>query len=744
MRSFRSKYSKFLLLVIILSLFLACSSMPFVLAKENTARFLFVISIDHVSANELFSDETFKKIVNEGSAGLLVTRTGTSIKAISRGSAYASISSGEKLAVSDAFASLIFNESEEVPEYKMKAKELYIQRTAYKPTGKVLSITLPALVKEIEEQEATGLGKLANVLEKNGILTIVFGNADDSKVVDRSFALSLLNSKGEIRDGDITKYTTDLDMSFPGGYVTDFDAIENEILEIISHDENIKSVFWIESGDTSRLERYFKEVDGSKYKEFKALSIKKTGEFILRLINHIDLQKDAILILSAVPPVSRNDEGTNLTVAVGLGKGFRSGSYLYSGTTRQQGIVTLVDIPPTILSFFGASKSLFSGNSIISRGKFSEKEILTLDEKVKNVSSTRATTLTVYVVLLIIGIISSSLIVVFRGSLGVSRFFAPVFLTIAIFPLALLIVSPFYSYHNVGPPLAAALLSAVAAVGLSYFERNPFDNFVTIGAITGLVVVADATLGAPLARFSPLGYNPVIGARFYGIGNEYMGILVSGALFIVFSIVRWMQKHNISQAFVKLTVLTLFVVFVVILGFPGIGANVGGALSAAVAFLVAYIYFKREKLVLIDLLKAATLLIIILILLIIVSPYFPDYHLAKLISQARGGFFEAITSVVYRKIMMSIKLLKYTIWSDVLLTVIVAFPLLMMRPSGLLAKVLKEIKPFNAAVIGAAFGALAAFFLNDSGVVAAATMVIYPALGILNEILRSEEVKVNS
>lgn len=743
MRSFRSKNLKVLLIVLILSLFFTFINSPLVLANENTTRFLFIISIDHVNAQELLGNGTFKKIINKGSAGLLATRTGTSIKSISRGSAYASISSGEKLVVSDAFTNLVFNESEEVPEYEMQAGELYIQRTVYRPTGKILAISLPALIKEVEAQEATGLGKLTDILEKNGILTMVLGNSDDSITVDRSFAISLINSKGEVREGDITKYTTDLDTSFPGGYITDFDTIEDEIVEIITHNKDIRAVFWIESGDTTRLERYFKEIDRSKYNEFKGKSIQRTGEFILRLIDHIDLQKDTILILSAVPSISRNDEGTNLTVVAGLGKGFGNDSFLYSGTTRQQGLVTLIDIPPTILSLFGVDKSLFSGNPIISKGRFSEKQILALDEKIKNVSSTRATTLTVYVVLLIIGIIASSLVVIFRGSMSISGFFTPLFLTIAAFPLALLIVSPLYSYQNVVPPLAAALLSAVSAWGLNRLKKKPFEYLVAIGSITGLVVVADATLGAPLTRFSPLGYNPVIGARFYGIGNEYMGILVSGALLAVFSVVRWMETHNMNQVAVRIAVLTLFVIFGAILGYPGIGANVGGALSAAVAFLVAYVYWRKERISLLDFLKAVALLTVIVILLIIVSPLFPDYHLAKVISQAKGGYFEAIGGIVYRKIMISIKLLKYTIWSDVLLTVIIAFPVLMMRPPGLLAKVLKEIKPFNAAVIGAAFGAVAAFFLNDSGVVAAATMVIYPALGILSEIIRSEEAQAN-
>lgn len=743
MKGFRSKKTKIALFLAISSLILSLLSSSTLMAKENETRHLFVISLDHVSLQELIEEPTFQKIIDMGSAGLLATRTGASLKVISRGSAYASISTGEKVSVMDEFAMSVFNEDEEVPEYGMEAGELYSQRVTKKLYGKVFSISFPALIKQLESQEATGLGKLAELLEKNGVLTIVLGNADDPVTTDRSFAISLIDRQGQVREGDVTKFLTDLDMSFPGGYVTDYDAIEDEIREIIAGAGDGKITFWIETGDTARLERYFEQMDISKYEELKKKSIKRAGEFVLKLLKQVDLEKDTVLIISAVPSVLRNEERTNLTAIIGVGNGFKKGAYLYSNTTRQPGLVTLIDIPPTILSLFGIEGTQFSGNRIISRGRFIKSEILTFDEKVKNVSSTRATALTVYVTLLIISIIAATMVVIFRNNGGLSEVFEPLFLTIATFPLSLLIISPLYRYHHILPPIAAAILSGVSSWAFKILRKHPFEKFIWIGSITALVVIFDAVVGAPLARFSPLGYNPVIGARFYGIGNEYMGVMVSGTLFIAFAIARWLSTRNIKRQIVEVGVVAVFILCVILLGSPVVGANVGGALSAAIAFLVAYIYWRREKLTWSDLGEAIAVLIVVLILLVLMSFFSPSFHLSKLVSQVREGYFEAIEAIVYRKAMVSIKLLKYTVWSNVLLTVIIAFPILMMRPPGLLAKILKNIKPFNAAIIGAALGSVAAFFLNDSGVVAAATMVIYPVLGLLCEILRSKEIPEN-
>src|SRR5690606_40842837 len=41
-----------------------------------------------------------------------------------------------------------------------------------------------------------------------------------------------------------------------------------------------------------------------------------------------------------------------------------------------------------------------------------------------------------------------------------------------------------------------------------------------LGCITAALLAADISLGAPLMQRSLLGYDPVAGSRYYGIGNE--------------------------------------------------------------------------------------------------------------------------------------------------------------------------------------------------------------------------------
>ena len=51
-----------------------------------------------------------------------------------------------------------------------------------------------------------------------------------------------------------------------------------------------------------------------------------------------------------------------------------------------------------------------------------------------------------------------------------------------------------------------------------------------LASVTALVIAADALTGGALARSSVLGHSTLIGARFYGVGNEFMGVLLGAAL----------------------------------------------------------------------------------------------------------------------------------------------------------------------------------------------------------------------
>src|SRR5690606_15577095 len=84
------------------------------------------------------------------------------------------------------------------------------------------------------------------------------------------------------------------------------------------------------------------------------------------------------------------------------------------------------------------------------------------------------------------------------------------------------------------PYLVLAVIGglALALAGLASRAGRPAGTgpFVALSLATAAALVADVTQGAPLIKSSLLGYDPITGARFYGIGNEYMGVLIGTTL----------------------------------------------------------------------------------------------------------------------------------------------------------------------------------------------------------------------
>ena len=62
-------------------------------------------------------------------------------------------------------------------------------------------------------------------------------------------------------------------------------------------------------------------------------------------------------------------------------------------------------------------------------------------------------------------------------------------------------------------------------------ERRRFlSGLFFLSLATTVVILVDLYTGTRLQEGSLLSYDPLGGARFYGVGNEYMGVLISAAI----------------------------------------------------------------------------------------------------------------------------------------------------------------------------------------------------------------------
>ena len=58
----------------------------------------------------------------------------------------------------------------------------------------------------------------------------------------------------------------------------------------------------------------------------------------------------------------------------------------------------------------------------------------------------------------------------------------------------------------------------------------------SVTGFTAALIVLDIATGGSMIRNSVLGYDPIIGARYYGIGNEYMGVVTGSIIIAVCSL----------------------------------------------------------------------------------------------------------------------------------------------------------------------------------------------------------------
>lgn len=215
-----------------------------------------------------------------------------------------------------------------------------------------------------------------------------------------------------------------------------------------------------------------------------------------------------------------------------------------------------------------------------------------------------------------------------------------------------------------------------------------------------LVVLDTVFRGGMVANATLSGFYGS-GIRFYGIGNEYMGMVIGAALMSV-------PKRGLSGVGIGLTLL---------LGLPFLGANAGGAMAAVVAFFPPT--QKRWWR-----LGLPFLVVAVLAVLDRLQPGAAQSH----IGQAAGKGPSAWGEIILRKLAMNARL---TVAGPTLAG-IVAVGLGVWQLRTLLPRVNPELR---ARVAQGFWGAGGAIAFNDSGTVAALLLLAPVVVTVIEQAL---------
>jgi hypothetical protein len=265
-----------------------------------------------------------------------------------------------------------------------------------------------------------------------------------------------------------------------------------------------------------------------------------------------------------------------LWVAVG---GLGSGHTLTSQSTNQRGLISSVDLAPTILRHLGLSvPDAVRGKPIELDGSFDGAYLRSFKARLQVIYGRRLGAL---------ACLFGAWALLMLATLSLRRYSARAWaarvggLALLWTPVAVLIPAAFAPGRGVENALLVLICFTLGALTdrLLAWPRAPLAPAVV--AVVALTV--DALAGTQLLARSLLGPNPELGVRFYGIGNE----LKSGLAVLVFAGVAAALYPAVRGRRAATTMAVCGIVLAVIEGSARIGAGVGGVILVSAGTAVA-------------------------------------------------------------------------------------------------------------------------------------------------------------
>jgi len=755
MKTVRLKKRSILPLILLASLvflFLSsCASFSFGKNKESKSekvseKKVVLVVINSIGIDDFTAKDTpnLYQLCNEtGAVGLMNARSAGITNAVNN---YLTIGSGVK-AAGGLWGGLAFNTSE---EYSLeKAGDIYQSRTGIQPpVNGVVNLSIADVSRQSRKYKLDIYpGSLGKALKETGLRVGAVGNADTLEEVQevppfhREASLIAMDHLGRIPFGNVDRTLTSEESQSVGGLKTNYYTLFRETKQLLTKVDFLV----IETGDTARVDESADFLLDWEIPKKKAEALKETDKFIGKLIDEIDFDNSLLIVLSPTPSKRMQFQGNLLCPIIARGKGINPG-VLTSSTTRRHGIIDNTDVAPTVISFLGGEIPFYMSGRPLS-GESQSEATSYLSAQLQQMlikTQIRVSVLTTYVTTVTI-ILLLSLVIILLGEKATR--FLKLFQLLLVWaisgPLAMLLSAAF-NYSSSSESIFAVLVISVALVIISkLFRGNYLFPILFLSLLTCLALVLDTVTGAHLMKRSLLGYCPIIGARFYGIGNEYMGVLIGSSivgLTMLFDIFNLRSRYSLT------TVALIFVFIIIVIGYQGFGANIGGTIAAVAAFVITFVGIWQGKISLKHLLLVIVAIVVAISVLVLADLVIKagDSHLGRSIELIiKGGFGEAV-KIIQRKLAMNIKGTRYTSWTRILIATIVVLPILFLRPVGAFARISEKYPLLTPGLIGSAFGAIVAFAFNDTGAAVAATIMVFSVAATLYIIIEEQKTKTVS
>ncbi len=724
---------------IIAACIVACiaGSLVFMSAPAEAARAVLLV-VDKLAVEDLVEfDEATRPLYERarlGATALMNVRTAGSADSAN---GYMSLAVGRR-AVAPSWSGHAFAPTEIYQG--RRARDVYESLTGAQAVGQAVHLGIGQL-RSSYGAESTLAGILGQRVADAGMRTALIGTGDTPSERERLGALLAMNEAGTIDIARLDPDTLVNDPDWPTGMRTNYDGIRAALLETIPRAHLIV----VDLPDLARLEAIAPYIQPPRGVELRRQTLQRIAKFVddvLESVSEIDGEPITVYLLSPSPAKRFGRLGILVTPLFRWQKD--SPGTLTSATTRRNGIVTNADFLPSLLSDLDLSVPSEAAGApwrVRPNGN-------TLPELIRQYQSIRAVHLQRLPVIqsyffLVLGSMAVGVALVLAVNRGYvawnprrNTLWKLLMVALAAFPVTLLLVSGFTpgtlyvtALRIAGLLLAVTLLSALVG------RRHPWGAMGAVAIATSLLLIGDILTGAPLQQGSLLGYDPIAGSRYYGVGNEYMGTLMGATLISVALLLGTasFEKNSRSsyQAARFIWPSVVFTAVAALLLHPRLGINVGGAITAGSTAVAAYLLLRGRRITLGRGLMWAALIAAVLVIVGIVDFWISPRdasHLGQTVGRVAEKGADPLWDIVARKVAVNAKLIRLTVWSRVAILSLSLLGFLFLWPNWL-SRTLERLHPSLVRMTRVSLvSALVALVFNDSGIVAAAMLLLWPAL----------------
>ncbi|MFD2508900.1 hypothetical protein ACFSUR_11155 [Halalkalibacter alkalisediminis] len=585
-----------------------------------------------------------------------------------------------------------------------EASEWMYQLTGFKPMTGLVHPDYHRLEDKNKETTHKGsVGLFGEILKQHDIARAVYGHSDTLEEKVRYGSLLAIDQSGYV-SGQL-KEAVQHKTGAPYGIEMNEDFLINKLSTNV---EKGNQFFVIEWGDLYRLYDQQNYMEVHHFEREEKRQLKRISSFVTRARNEVD----QVWLLAPMMNKQAYDERKQLAPVFYWGE--NAGGFLTSNTTKQDYLVSSLDLIPTFLAAYDIQEKGFSGNAIKQSniGMVDKTPVITRVNEIVLIYKSRASVLSIYISCLVIALIVAAIF----GFLGANKRQTWRYITRLILLCALW--SPFWFLALAGVVdklgIAGFVLTLITGSFLCGYivERTARNPIFWIGSFTFLLMTIDVFMGSPLMQRSYLGYDPIIGARYYGIGNEFAGVYLISAMMLLHPI---LTHSNRVLRIAYITIMLLFLT--IVLGKNTLGTNAGATLSAglAFAFLCYRSVFQTWSWRLLVLLFGGALssLFILLYMLQLTGE---QTHIGLAFERLLNGDLLYIKDTIQRKLAMNWKIFKHSNWTQLFVTSYLLGAVILYRKRLQLNELGKQL--FLQTGVISSFALL---LLNDSGVVAAAT-----------------------